>query len=113
MTTVIAQEQVSQPALLALHKQWAQSTIRRLRLLYPELQFALYEADWSFIIHVSDYVQSRLADLRQIFDTQIKPVTCNVRISVTVPEGFVPVAETNDFDAELWLSGEALYRSRR
>ena len=81
MTTVAAQEPVSQPTLMALHKQWALSTIRRLRLLYPELQFALYEAGWSFIIQVPDSEQSRLADLQQIFETQIRPISCDVRLS--------------------------------
>jgi hypothetical protein len=108
MTTAGAQEPVSQPALLALHKQWAQSTTRRARLFYPEFHFALFESGWSFVIQVSDCEQSRLADLQQIFERQIKPVSCDVRLSGTVPEGFVPVAETNDFDAELWLSGEPL-----
>lgn len=98
----------SESGLKAIHRQWALCATRRFRFTHPELILTLYQLDWAFTLHVANCSESALAVLAEYFDRKIRPMTCNIQLSLHIPEGGIRVKEVDDYEADLWLSGEPL-----
>jgi hypothetical protein len=98
----------SEDSLKALHRRWAVAATRRFQLMHPELTLKLYGADWDYTVHVTNCPDSELPALAEYFDRQIRPTTCNLRLSLTIPTVGNPIETLVDYEAELWLHGEAL-----
>jgi hypothetical protein len=95
-------------SLKAIHRQWAICATRRLRLLRPELRMKLYGAEWAYTLHVVNCPESAFPALAAFFEDEVRPVTCDVRLSPEVPTVGAPIEDTHDYEAELWLQGEPL-----
>jgi hypothetical protein len=98
----------SEKGLKAIHKQWAVSATRMMRLIHPELTLSLYGADWIFTLHVANCSYDTFAALAEFFDNHVRPVTCNIKLSQQPPQVGVLIKETDDYEAELWLNGKPL-----
>lgn len=98
----------SEKGLQAVHKQWALWATRRLRFIRPALTLTLYGSDWEFTLHVANCDDSVFPALAEYFDHNVRPATCNIRLSQQVPQAGDPIDEIDDYEAELWLNGEPL-----
>lgn len=98
----------SKAGLRAVHKQWAIATIRKLRLIHPELTLTLYGGDWTFTIHVANCDAAAFPALVTDFDRNIRPASCHIVLSQQPPQVSVRIEEVVDYEAELWLNGEPL-----
>lgn len=106
--STVQREGSSEAGLKAVHRQWVLVTIRKLRLIYPELTFTLYGAGLTFTIHVANCDTGAFAALVEEFDRNIRPATCHIILTQQTPQVSAPIEEANDYDAELWLNGEPL-----
>lgn len=98
----------SENSLLAVHRQWARWATRRLRFIHPELTLMLYGIDWDFTLQVVNCDDATFPALSDYFDNNVRPLTCNIRLSQQIPQGGVRIEEGDDYEAELWLNGEPL-----
>lgn len=98
----------SENSLLAVHRQWARWATRRLRFIYPELTLTLYGIDWDFTLQVANCDDATFPALSDYFDNNVRPLTCNIRLSQQIPQVGVLIEEVDDYEAELWLNGEPL-----
>ncbi len=98
----------SEKGLQAVHRQWALWATRRLRFIHPELTLTLYGTDWNFTLHVANYDDGAFPALEKYFDHNVRPITCNIRLSQQIPGLGDPIEEVNNYEAELWLNGEPL-----
>ena len=98
----------SEDSLKALHRRWAIAATRRFQLMHPELTLKLYGADWAYTVHVTNCPDSEFAALAEYFHQQIRPTTCDMRLSLMIPTVGEPIETLVDYEAELWLHGEAL-----
>jgi hypothetical protein len=98
----------SENSLKALHRRWAIAATRRFQLMHPELTLKLYGADWAYTVHVTNCPDSEFPALAEYFHRQIRPATCDTRLSLTIPTVGEPIETLVDYEAELWLHGEAL-----
>jgi hypothetical protein len=94
--------------LRTIHRNWAICATRRLRLLRPELSLKLYGAEWAYTLHVANCPESAFPALAAFFNDDVHPLTCDIRLSLEVPTLGVPIEDTHDYEAELWLQGEPL-----
>ncbi|MFD0913891.1 hypothetical protein [Methylophilus luteus] len=94
--------------LQAVHLQWAMRTIKKLRLLHPELQLALYRIHYENIIHIAECEDSKFAELKTWFNKNLKPVTCNIKLSRISPPIENQINEPDDYESDVWLKGEPL-----
>ncbi len=106
-----SKDESSEQCLQTVHKQWAIWATRRLRFIHPELTLTLYGTDWYFTLHVANCDDGAFPALAEYFDQRVRPVTCNIRLSQQISQVCVPIEETNDYEAELWLNGEPLSTS--
>ena len=98
----------SENALQAVHKQWALSATRRLRFIHPELTLTLHGTDFNFTLHVANCDDGAFPAIAEYFHNNVRPITCNIRLSQQIPPDSLPVEEVENYDAELWLNGEPL-----
>lgn len=98
----------SEIGLQAVHRQWALWAIRKFRFIHPELTITLYGIDWNFTAHVANCADEAFPALEKYFDHNVRPVTCNIRLSQKIPKTGSLIEETNSYEAELWLNGEPL-----
>jgi len=98
----------SENGLQAVHKQWALCATRRLRFIHPELTLTLHGTDFNFTLHVANCDDGAFPALSEYFDHNVRPITCNIRLSQQIPRDSLPVEEVDNYDAELWLNGEPL-----
>ena len=95
--------------LMAVHRQWAIYATRQLQLLRPELALKLYgDGEWAYTLHVTNCSPAAFPTLAEYFDRQIRPMTCNVRLSEVIPSIGTPIEGVDDYTAELWLRGQPL-----
>lgn len=95
-------------ASLLLRRQWAYWATMRLRFIHPELTLTLYENDWVFTIHVENYTDGNFLELAEYFERNVRPMTCNIKLSQEVPQIGAQVLEAKDYESELWLNGKPL-----
>lgn len=95
-------------SLKAIHRQWAIYATRRFQLLHPELRLQLFGADWVYILHVGNCSESAFPALADYFYNQVRPITCDMRLSLEIPATAKPIESISDYEAELWLQGEPL-----
>jgi hypothetical protein len=93
--------------LPALHRQWALCATRRLRLQHPDLSLSIYGLGTTFLLHVENCDPADFPALVEHFDNSVRPMTCNITLSQNVPQFWAPIEEVDDYEAELWLAGEA------
>jgi hypothetical protein len=98
----------SENSLKVLHRRWAIAATRRFQLMHPELTLKLHGADWAYTVHVTNCPNSEFPGLAEYFYHQIRPATCDMRLSLTIPTVGEPIETLVDYEAELWLHGEAL-----
>jgi hypothetical protein len=92
--------------LMAVHRQWALYATRQFQLRYPELTLKLYgDGAWAYTLHVTNCSPGAFPALAQYFDHDIRPLTCNIRLSQEIPEIGSPIDGVDDYTAELWLRG--------
>lgn len=94
--------------LQGMHKQLALWSIRKFRLIYPELTMTLYGTDWTFILYVANCDDEDFPDLTKFFDDIVRPMGCNVSLSQQIPPVGDLIEEIDNYEAELWLNGEPL-----
>lgn len=94
--------------LKALHKRWAVFATRRLRFIHPELTLTLYGTDMALTIHVANCGAAAFPALAKYFGHDVRPMTCNIRLSQATPQFGVPIEEVYDYEAEFWLDGVPL-----
>jgi hypothetical protein len=95
--------------LQAVHKQWALRTISRFRFIHPELTMSLYGTDWKFTIYVANCDDDEsFSALTEFFDNNVRPMTCHISLSQTIPPVGVLIEEVDNYEGELWLHGEPL-----
>ena len=59
--------------LQGMHKQLALWSIRKFRLIHPELTMTLYGTDWIFILCVANCDDEDFPDLTKFFDDKVRP----------------------------------------
>lgn len=94
--------------LQAIHRQWALWTARKLRFIHPELTITLYGIGWSYTLHISNCDNESFPALASYFDSNVRPVTCDIRLSQQIPQVGVLIEEAANYEAELWLNGAPL-----
>lgn len=98
----------AEKGLKTVHKQWALYSIKRLRLIHPNLSLVLYGDNWHFTIHVENCEADDFAELDSYFHNSVRPVTCSITLSQRIPQDIASIDETSNYEAELWLNGEPL-----
>lgn len=94
--------------LQAIHQQWALYATRKFRFLHPELTITLYRNDWNFTLYVSNCNDEIFPSLAKYFDLNVRPITCNIKLSQQIQQAGVLIEEVDNYEAELWLNGEPL-----
>lgn len=102
------QSQTSENSLQAIHRQWAIYATRRFQLLHPELRLQLFGAGWTYTLHVGNCSEGTFPALADYFYNQVRPITCDIRLSLEIPATAKPIESNSDYEAELWLQGEPL-----
>jgi hypothetical protein len=101
----------SEPAnpLMSVHRQWALYATRQLQLRHPELTLKLYgDGEWTYTLHVMNCSPGAFPALAEYFDHDIRPLTCNIRLSQEIPTEGSRINGVDDYTAELWLRGQPL-----
>ena len=100
---------ISEPILLAMHRNQARSVTARFRLRHPRFHFRLYESleEHRFWVHARD-VGDQFADLAEQFEHEFRPMTVPLQLISRVGDHLVPVDETQDSASEAWLHGHPL-----
>ena len=92
--------------LMAVHRQWALYATRQFQLRHPELTLKLYgDGEWGYTLHVTNGSPGAFPALAQYFDHDIRPLTCNIKLSRESPTVGTPIDGVDDYTAELWLRG--------
>src|ERR1700678_1709416 len=101
----------SEPAnpLMSVHRQWALYATRQLQLRHPELTLKLCgDGEWTYTLHVMNCSPGAFPALAEYFDHDIRPLTCNIRLSQEIPTEGSRINGVDDYTAELWLRGQPL-----
>ena len=91
-----------------MHRRWAVFATRRLRFIHAELTLTLYGPDMAYTIHVANCDAAAFPALAKYFDHDVRPMTCNIRLSQVTPQNGDLIEEVYDYEAELWLNGVPL-----
>ncbi len=89
--------------LYAVHHKWAIETARRFRCRFPNIKISLFSMGDEFQIFASgrddgfEILEKHLDDFRT--------VTCPLRPIKEIPNGVLPIDESEPYEAELWLYG--------
>lgn len=100
---------ISEPILLAMHRNQARNVTARFRLRHPRFHFLLYESlgEHRFWIHARN-VGDQFTDLAEQFEHEFRPMTVPLGLISKVGNHLVLVDETQDATSEAWLHGHPL-----
>ncbi len=94
--------------LLVRNKQWAIWSAKQLRFIKPTLDLTLYEVGFGYTLHVTGCDHSDFSELAKFFDKEVRPITCNISLSLEIPQHGVLIEDVDEYSSELWLNGELL-----
>lgn len=100
---------ITEPILLAAHRNQARNVTARFGLRHPRFHFRLYESlgEHRFWIHALD-VGDEFTELAEQFENEFRPMTVPLQLISKVGDHLVPVDETQDSSSEAWLHGHPL-----